>query len=88
MTGRCRLAVELQSGSSPVFAGVLICVEDGKVISCSSRLEGEAEGWASGSATSWMRRMSGAEGDLEIGGDAELARGIIEAIRQSVLAKV
>lgn len=87
-SGTCRLAVELQGGSTPVFAGVLITVEDGKVLSCSSRLEGEAEGWASGSAASWMRRMGGEEGDLEIGGDAELTRGIIEAIRQSVLTKL
>lgn len=86
VSGKCRLAVEIQSGSSPVFAGVLICVEDGKVISCSSRLEGEAEGWASGSASSWMRRMNGQEGDLEIGGDADLVREIVEAIRKSALA--
>ena len=43
LSGKCRLAVEIQGGSSPVFAGVLISVEDGKVVSCSSRLEGEAE---------------------------------------------
>jgi DNA-binding HxlR family transcriptional regulator len=86
--GKCRLAIELQGGSSPVFAGVLISVDDGKVISCSSRLEGEADGWASGSAASWMRRMGGADGDLEVGGDAELTREMIEAIRKSVLAKL
>jgi DNA-binding HxlR family transcriptional regulator len=86
VSGKCRLAVEIQSGSSPVFAGVLICVEDGKVISCSSRLEGEAEGWASGSASGWMRRMNGQEADLEIGGDADLVREIVEAIRKSALA--
>jgi len=88
LSGKCRLAVEIQGGSSPVFAGVLICVEDGKVISCSSRLEGEAEGWATGSAGSWMRRMSGRDGDLEIGGDSELVREIIGAIRKSSLIKV
>ena len=88
MNGKCRLAVELQGGSSPVFAGVLIWVEDGRVISCSSRLEGEAEGWASGSVTSWTRRMNGTDGDLEVGGDAELARGIIDAIRKSAVANV
>ncbi len=87
-SGKCRLAVELQGGSSPIFAGVLVNVEGGKVISCSSRLEGDAEGWASGSAASWMRRMGGMDADLEIGGDAELARSLIEAIRQSVLAKL
>jgi DNA-binding HxlR family transcriptional regulator len=88
LSGKCRLAVEIQGGSSPVFAGVLICVEDGKVISCSSRLEGEAEAWASGSAGSWMRRMSGQEADLEIGGDSELVREIVDAIRKSALVKI
>lgn len=86
LNGTCRLAVEIQGGSSPVFAGVLICVEEGKVVTCSSRLEGEAEGWASGSAVSWMRRMNGQDADLEIGGDAELVREIIEAIRKSAMA--
>jgi DNA-binding HxlR family transcriptional regulator len=86
VSGKCRLAVEIQGGSSPVFAGVLITVEEGKVVSCSSRLEGEAEGWASGSASSWMRRMNGQEADLEIGGDADLVREIVDAIRKSALA--
>lgn len=88
LSGRCRLAVETQGGSSPVFAGVLICVEDGKVVSCSSRLEGEAEAWASGTAGSWMRRMSGRDGDLEIGGDSELVRETVDAIRKSSPVKV
>jgi hypothetical protein len=88
LTGRCRLAVEIQGGSSPVFAGVLMNVEDGKVVSCSSRLEGEADAWASGSAGTWMRRMSGQEGDLEIGGDSELVREIVDSIRKSALVQV
>ena len=88
LKGKCRLAVEIQGGSSPVFAGVLITIEDGKVISCSSRLEGDADGWASGSAGSWMRRMSGQDGDLEVGGDTELVRGVVDSIRKSALVKI
>lgn len=80
--GKCRLAVEIQGGSSPVFAGVLLSVADGKVTSCSSRLEGEVDGWASGSAGSWMRRMNGQDADLEVGGDTGLVRGVIESIRK------
>jgi DNA-binding HxlR family transcriptional regulator len=83
LSGNCRLAVEIQGGSSPVFAGVLICLEDGKVVSCSSRLEGDADGWASGSAGSWMRTMGGKDGGLEIGGDAKLVRGLLDSIRRS-----
>jgi len=88
LSGKCRLAVEIQGGSTPVFAGVLICIEDGKIISCSSRLEGEADGWASGSAGTWLRRMSGRDGDLEIGGDAELVREVVDGVRRSTPLKV
>jgi DNA-binding HxlR family transcriptional regulator len=88
LSGKCRLAVEIQGGSSPVFAGVLISVEEGKITSCSSRLEGEADGWASGSAGSWMRRMSGRDGDVEVGGDAELVREIVDSIRKSALVTI
>jgi DNA-binding HxlR family transcriptional regulator len=88
LSGRCRLAVEIQGGSSPVFAGVLMNVEDGKVVSCSSRLEGEADAWASGSAGTWMRRMSGQDGDLEIGGDSERVREIVDSIRKSALVQI
>lgn len=88
LSGRCRLAVEIQGGSSPVFAGVLMNIEDGKVATCSSRLEGEADAWASGSAGTWMRRMSGQEGDLEIGGDSELVREVVDSIRKSALVQI
>lgn len=88
LSGRCRLAVEIQGGSSPVFAGVMLAVEEGKVVSCSSRLEGEADGWASGSAGTWMRRMAGRDGDLEVGGDSELVREVVDSIRKSAPLKV
>jgi DNA-binding HxlR family transcriptional regulator len=87
LNGNCRLAVEIKEGASPVFAGVMICVEDGKVVSCSSRLGGEVEGWAGGTAGSWIRQMSGQDGDLQVGGDAELARELIDSIRKSILSE-
>lgn len=81
LTGRCRLAVELQNGSAPVFAGVLVCIEEGQVVSCSSRLDGEVEGWASGTPIAWLRRMNGhTRGQLERGGDRRLAEAVIDAL--------
>jgi DNA-binding HxlR family transcriptional regulator len=80
-TAKCRLAVELQGGSSPVFAGVLVCFEEGKVVSCSSRLEGEAESWASGSPAQWFRRLNGIDRKaLELGGDVALADTLLDAL--------
>jgi DNA-binding HxlR family transcriptional regulator len=84
-TGKCRLAVEVQRGSSPTFAGVLVCVEEGEVISCSPNLQGEAEGWISGSPRAWLRRLrSGSGEELEVGGDTELAETILEALGRTV----
>jgi DNA-binding HxlR family transcriptional regulator len=80
-TGRCRLAVEVQGGSAPVFAGVLVAFEDGRVASCSSRLEGEVDAWAVGPPDAWFRRFNGGDRNhLEIGGDAAMAEAVLDAV--------
>lgn len=89
LTGKCRLAVEVQGGEDPVFAGVLVCVEEGRVVSCSSRLEGEVEGWASGTPMEWLRRMNGgAHEGLDIGGDVGLVLSLTDSLRAAGTTKV
>jgi DNA-binding HxlR family transcriptional regulator len=89
LTGKCRLAVEVRGGTSPIFAGVLVCIEEGRVVSCSSRLENEAEGWASGTPLEWLRRMDGHGNEgLEVGGDVGLVLTITDAIRTAAVSKV
>ncbi len=80
LSGTCRLAVEVQGGGAPVFAGVLISLEDGKVSSCSSRLEGEADAWVTGTPDAWLNRVDRAEGpQLEIGGDVQMGEAVLES---------
>lgn len=82
-SGKFRLAVEVQGGSSPVFAGVLACFEGGVVVSCSSRLDGEADVWISGSPDAWLRRMSGnAQGELEVRGDTGSAEELLDSLAE------
>ncbi|HEU5063167.1 MAG TPA: hypothetical protein VFT79_08465 [Solirubrobacterales bacterium] len=89
VNGKCRLAVEVRGGSSPVFAGAFVIVEEGRVVSCSSRLENEAEGWVSGTPMEWLRRMDGhANEGLETGGDVALALALTDAIRAARASKV
>jgi DNA-binding HxlR family transcriptional regulator len=81
-SGRCRLSVEFRGGPAPAFAGVLIRVENGKVVSCSSRLDGEADATVSGSPMAWLRQMDGGgPGQLETSGNGELANAVPEALR-------
>jgi DNA-binding HxlR family transcriptional regulator len=81
VSGKCRLAVEVRGASAPASAGVVIGVEDGKVVSCTSRLEGDAHASASGSALAWMRQMNGGPpGQLAVSGDFPLAEAVTTAL--------
>lgn len=85
-SGKCRLAVEVQRGDSPIFAGALVCIEEGEVISCAPNLDGEAGSWVSGSPRAWLRRLeSGSANELEVDGDTGLAEVIIEALRRTAI---
>lgn len=81
-SGRCRLAAEVRGGSSPVLAGVIVGVEEGKVVSCSSRLEGDIQASATGTTLAWMRQMNGGPpGELEMAGDLSLPMAVVDALR-------
>jgi DNA-binding HxlR family transcriptional regulator len=81
LTGRCRLVVEFENEPTTAMAGALVCMEEGVVVSCSSRLDGEAEGWVSGSPVAWLRQTSGyAKSQLELGGDVQLAEAVTDAL--------
>jgi DNA-binding HxlR family transcriptional regulator len=81
MSGKCRLAVEVRGSASPVFAGVLVCVQEGEVTSCIADLEGKAEAWISGKPLGWLHRMDGDPAEaLELGGDRSLGRSMLDAL--------
>jgi DNA-binding HxlR family transcriptional regulator len=87
-SGTCRLSVELPSGPEPTYAGVVMGLEGGKLVSCSVRLEGTVDAWTTGSAMAWLRQMSGEPAlHLELGGDRQLAESIIEALRATGCAR-
>lgn len=82
VNGKCRLSVELRGAGAPVFAGVLMSIEDGTIVSCTSRLDGPVDASASGSPGAWMRQMAGSsQGTLEISGDFSIADAISNALQ-------
>jgi DNA-binding HxlR family transcriptional regulator len=87
VAGSCRLAVELPSGGGPCVAGVLATLGKGTA-SCTSRLDGSADAWASGSLAAWLRALIDREGgSLELGGDGRLARILVSALHEALFAK-
>jgi DNA-binding HxlR family transcriptional regulator len=80
-SGACRLAVGTANGDERRLVGVLVGIEEGRVAYCRARLEGNADAWASGSTTSWLRAaLERDAGTLEIGGDCQLAYAVIERL--------
>lgn len=87
LSGRCRLAVELPRGGEGRVAGVVAGLEEGSVASCTSRLDGSADAWASGSVGAWFRALIDHDGEsLELGGDGRLARTLIAGLHEALFA--
>jgi DNA-binding HxlR family transcriptional regulator len=82
VTGRCRLSVEVRGGATPTYAGVLVGIEKGRVVSCSSNLEGDVQASISGTPVAWLRQMNGGPpGQLEVDGSRTFAGKLTEALR-------
>jgi DNA-binding HxlR family transcriptional regulator len=86
LSGTCRLVVEIRNGAGERrSAGVMVEVREGAVCSCTSRLEGRAGAWASGSSGSWTSAVMSQETEaLEIGGDSDLAVALVDALHGSL----
>jgi DNA-binding HxlR family transcriptional regulator len=81
-SGVCRLAVESQNGNGEHrLAGVMVGVEEGRIASCVSRLEGKAASSATGSAAAWLRAVIEEDtAKLEVGGDWGLASALVDGL--------
>jgi DNA-binding HxlR family transcriptional regulator len=87
LSGRCRLAVELRSGTQPEYAGATVSLQAGKPLSLIARLESDTAAWVGGTVGSWMSWLSGGNNrSLELGGDSGLARAILEDLRHNLSA--
>jgi DNA-binding HxlR family transcriptional regulator len=81
LSGRCRLAVEIEHRAGPRVAGVMADVVGGRVVVCTSRLSGDSTASASGTGTAWLdavseRRLDG----LKMEAQLELATAMVVSL--------
>lgn len=82
VSGKCRLIMEFRGTDSPVFAGGVVGIEEGRVVSCTSRLDGDVQATASGTSLAWMRQMNGGPpNQLDITGDSTLASEVTSSLK-------
>jgi DNA-binding HxlR family transcriptional regulator len=85
-SGSCRMAVEISSGGMRRLAGATIAIEDG-VATCTTRLQPEVDAWALGPLMAWLSALIEPDpGRLELGGDHELSRLVINGLHRSLFA--
>jgi len=83
VSGTCRLAIEVGNGDR--LAGVLVKVENGRIVSCATNFQGEASAWATGSVSAWLRAVIDHDADgLELGGDGQFARALLDGLNSSL----
>lgn len=86
-SGICRLGVEMRSGSDLDYAGAMLRVDGGQLLSYTARLEGRPDAWATGTPASWFGSANDSEGEMELGGDALLARVTAAAMRATLVSE-
>jgi DNA-binding HxlR family transcriptional regulator len=82
MGGSCRLAAELASGRDRSLAGIVVALEGGRTVSCTSDLAAAATSAAVAPAATWLAVLAGvAIGDLEFGGNRAFAAAAVAKLR-------
>lgn len=87
LSGSCRMAVEVGKVGRCRLAGVLVEADTGRIAACTTRLEGTADAWASGSQLAWLATViQGDPSRLELGGDCGLARSLLKGLHEALIA--
>jgi DNA-binding HxlR family transcriptional regulator len=83
LSGHCRLVVELPDSEERPAAGAMAYIEDERIASCSTNLEGSADAWVIGSDHAWLEAVvEGMTEDLEFGGDGSLVRALLAGLHE------
>jgi DNA-binding HxlR family transcriptional regulator len=88
VVGLCQLEVEPIPDLSPRPTGVQVVIEDGKVVSCVSRLEPDPPAYAVGSAVKWFSAVrEGKIGELRFGGSRKIAEDVVAGLHATFTEK-
>ena len=83
--GVAQLAVYGGNGSGRRSAGIRLSAENGKIVSCTSKLEAKPESWIGGSAAHWLDALvEGRSDQLEVCGDRTITLGVVDNLHRAL----
>ncbi len=85
MKGSCLMGVEFADGRERRLVGVTVDVEEGRVTSCTTRLDRDSEAWVTGPPAAWLRVAIEANPNrLEVGGKERLVHALLDALNRAL----
>lgn len=85
LAGTCSLAVELEEGVVHSPAGVTVRLDRGRVLACETRVEGDADSWASATASEWLEMVIEADpAGASVGGDPRLTGALLHGLHETL----
>lgn len=85
VSGTCRMAAEISNGEGGRLAGVTIKMQSGRVASCATQLQIDADAWALGSPPAWLDAVIEHDRNrLDIGGDRRLAGAVLDGLHEAL----
>ncbi|HWM63049.1 MAG TPA: hypothetical protein VNP96_03570 [Solirubrobacterales bacterium] len=83
LSGSCCLTVEMTGGGVPRRGGAMVRVEEGRIVSCTPRLEGDPDAWATGDLNAWFSTVIDSDaGPMEVGGDEDIAGVLLAGLHE------
>ena len=89
ISGSCRLTAEIPAPPQSRLVGVDVVVENGRIASCSTLLDGAPGAWASGSKSAWLDAIvTGDAGCIEVGGNGAFTRSLLAQLHTATLSRI
>jgi DNA-binding HxlR family transcriptional regulator len=87
-SGSCRLAIQLAVGGGTQEAGAMVEVEEGRIVSCVSDLDGDHDSTAKGDLRAWFGAViDGNPERLRFAGDDDLAHALLAELHEALFGE-
>jgi DNA-binding HxlR family transcriptional regulator len=85
LSGTCRLVVEVQAPGGSKHAGAFVTVGRGRITSCVTLIQGQADSWVSGCPTAWLRAVIDGDAEsLDVVGGGPLPAALLDGLHTAL----
>lgn len=85
LSGTCRLVVDVQAPGGSKHAGAFVTAGQGRIVSCVTLIQGQADSWVSGCPTAWLRAVIDGDAEsLDVVGGGPLPAALLDGLHTAL----